>query len=203
MSSKLRPRSLHQMVCNHHVGWAPPPLLSLPPPLPSCSLRQADNTQRALGPELEMGLKLGPAVTPRDHLSCPFLRPTSGRSHPGLSSTVQATRSSPPWISTWSLLATPYQVKDPHPPPHPRPKCPASAQDVAKRSKLTFAESGQASRGSMCHQRGSREAVYLRPPSERDRTGVGSHLRAHFLSLTVTAVQWGSALCPSRLPEAL
>lgn len=60
------------------------------------------------------GLGLAPLVTPRDHLSCPLLRLMSGRSHPELSSTVRATKSSPLWTSTWSSLATPYQVKD-HP----------------------------------------------------------------------------------------
>lgn len=53
-------------------------------------------------------------ITPRDHLSCPLLRPMSGMFHPELSSTVQATKSSPPWTSTWSSLATLYQVKE-HP----------------------------------------------------------------------------------------
>ena len=101
------------MVSNQWVGSSSSSLSLLPFSFPSSSLPQADNTERALEPDLEMRVRLGPAITPRDHSSCPFLRPTSDRSHHGLSSTVQATKSSPLWISTWSSSATPYQVKDP------------------------------------------------------------------------------------------
>lgn len=116
-SVELGRRSLHQVVSNHRVGrFLLFPLSPSPSPFPSSPLHQAGHTERALEPEWNMGLRFGHSVTPSGHLSCPFLRPTSGRSHPELSSTVPATKSSPPWTSTWSLLATPYQVKEP---PHP------------------------------------------------------------------------------------
>lgn len=82
-----------------------------PPPPPPC-LGQG-TLSGALGPGRDMGFGLGHTCSCLHHLSCPLLRLMSGRSHPELSSTVRATKSSPPWTSTWNSLATLYQVKGP------------------------------------------------------------------------------------------
>lgn len=86
-------------------------LFLLPFFLPLFSSRPGQQTEEGPGVGAGAGIGLGISCNRRHHLSCPLHRPTSGRCHPELSSTVPATKSSPPWTSTWSWLAIPCQVK--------------------------------------------------------------------------------------------
>lgn len=101
----------HHVASSHSNDQTPFFLFSSSPPPPPC-LGQG-TLSGALGPGRDMGFGVGHTCSCLHHLSCPLLRLMSGRSHPELSSTVRATKSSPPWTSTWNSLATLYQVKGP------------------------------------------------------------------------------------------